>query len=142
MTAIAFLKFRSICQDYSHQISIVFRRGSRTHVREIMASAQKKTKNYRGRSPNVMRYIESCGSDVDIGPLIAPNLAAGARLAAKNQCQALDEKTARTYELRLIALENFAKANGDDAVLFGPSKRPFLAATMQTFMRKCLFSFF
>lgn len=39
------------------------------------------------------------------------------------------EKTARTYKLRLIALENFAMANGDDAVLFGPNKRPFLAAT-------------
>ena len=60
----------------------------------------------------------------------------GARLAAENQCQALDKKTARTYELRLVALENFAKANGDDAVLFGPDKRPFLAATIQTYNRK------
>ena len=97
--------------------------------------ASKKT-NYKGRSPNVLRYVESYGSEVDISSLIAPNLAAGARLAAENQSQALDEKTARTYELRLIALENFAKTNGDDAVLFGPNKRPFLAATIQTFMRK------
>ena len=92
-----------------------------------MASSKKS--NYKGRSPNVIRYVKSCGSEVDISSLIAPNLAAGARLAAENQCQALDEKTARTYELRLIALENFAMANGDDAVLFGPNKRPFLAAT-------------
>ena len=54
----------------------------------------------------------------------------------KNQSQVLDEKTARTYELRLISLENFAQANGDDAQLFGPNKRPFLAATIQTYLRK------
>lgn len=83
-----------------------------------------------------MRFIESCGNDVDITGFIAPNLAAGARLAAKNRAQALDEKTARTYELRLIALEQFAASNGDDAVLFGENKRPFLAATIQTYMRK------
>ena len=112
---------------------------SRPHEEKAMASSSKnsKKKNYKGRSPNVMRYIESCGSEVSIGHLIGPNLASGTRIAAKNQCQALDEKTARTYELRLIALENFAKANGDDAILFGPNKRPFLAATIQTFMRKC-----
>lgn len=69
-----------------------------------------------------MSSPKSCGSEVDISSLIAPNLAAGARLAAENQCQALDEKTARTYELRLIALENFAMANGDDAVLFWPQQ--------------------
>ena len=66
-----------------------------------------------------------------------PNLAEGARLPAKNESQALDEKTARTYELRFITLEEFAKKNRDDAVLFGSNKRPFLAATLQTFMRKC-----
>lgn len=60
-----------------------------------MASSKKS--NYKGRSPNVVRCIESCGSEVDISSLIAPNLAAGARLAAENQSQALDEKTARTY---------------------------------------------
>jgi len=69
--------------------------------------------------------------------MIAPNLAAGARLAAKNESQALDEKTARTYELRLITLEDFAKKNRDDAMLFGSTKRPFFAATLQTFMHKC-----
>ena len=63
-------------------------------------------------------YLESCGQDIDISEMIAPNLAAGARLAAKNESQALDKKTARTYELRLITLEDFAKKNGDDAVLF------------------------
>ena len=51
-------------------------------------------KNYKGRSPNVQRYLDSCGRDIDISEMIAPNLAAGARLAAKNESQALDEKTA------------------------------------------------
>ena len=72
-----------------------------------------------------------------MGTLMPANLAAGARLAAENQSQSLDEKTARTYELRLIALEKFARENGDD--LFGPNKRPFLAATIQTFIRKFLY---
>ena len=35
-----------------------------------------------------------------------------------------------------MSLERFAQQNGDDAVLFGPNKRPFLAATIQTYMRK------
>ncbi|KAL9963198.1 hypothetical protein ACROYT_G032376 [Oculina patagonica] len=95
----------------------------------------KSKKNYKGRSLNVLRYIESCGSDEDIGSLIPSNLAAGARLAAQNESQAHDEKTSRTYELRLMALEQFAEKEGDDAVLFGPNKRPFLAATIQTFMQ-------
>ena len=42
----------------------------------------------------------------------------------------------RTYELQLMSLKQFSQQNGDDAVLFGPSKRPFLAATIQTYMRK------
>lgn len=86
-----------------------------------MASSKKS--NYKGRSPNVIRCIKSCGSEVRISSLIAPNLAAGARLTAENQCQALDKKTARTHELWLIALENFAMANGDDAVLFVINRR-------------------
>ena len=86
-------------------------------------------------SPNVERYLKSGGREVDISGLIAPNLAAGARLEAKNESQALDEKTSRTYELRLIALEQFAAQNGDDAIFLGPNKTPFLAATLQTFMR-------
>ena len=57
----------------------------------------------------------------------------------KNQCQALHEKTAGTYEFRLIALKNFVKTNGDNAVLFGQNKRPFLAATIQTYLCKCIF---
>ena len=93
-------------------------------------------KNYKGKSPNVQRFVESCGNDVTFRGLISPNLAAGAKLAAKNQSQALDEKTARIYELRLISLETFAQANGDDAQLFGPNKSPFLAATIQTYLRK------
>ena len=93
-------------------------------------------KNFKGRSPNVLRYIESCGNEEDIGSLLSSNLAAGARLAAENESQAHDEKTSRTYELRLMSLEQFSQQNGDDAVLFGPDKRPFLAATIQTYMRK------
>ena len=92
--------------------------------------------NYKGRSPNVLRFIQSGGNDIDISGLIGPNIAAGARLAAKNRAKALDERTARTYELRLIALEQFASDNGDDAVLFGENKRPFMTATIQTYMRK------
>ena len=95
-----------------------------------------KRKNFKGRSPNVLRYIESCGNEEDIGSFLSSNLAAGARLAAENECQAHDEKTSRTYELRLMSLEQFAQQNGDDPVLFGPSKRPFLAATIQTYMRE------
>ena len=88
-------------------------------------------KNYKGRSPNVLRYTESCGNEEDIGSLLSSNLAAGARLAAENESQAHDEKTSRTYELRLMSLERFAQQNGDDAVLFGANKRPFLAATIR-----------
>ena len=98
-------------------------------------------KNYEGRSPNVLRYIQSCGGDEAVSSLIAPNLLAGARLAAKNESHALDPTTARTYELRLIALEKFVAENRDDAVLYGENKRPFLAATVQTFMREFLFRF-
>ena len=69
--------------------------------------------------------------------MIPPNLAEGAGFADKNESQALDEKTAGTYELRFITLEEFAKKNRDDAMLFSSNKGPFLAATLQTFMRKC-----
>ena len=95
-----------------------------------------KRKNFKGRSSNVLRYIESCGNQEDIGSFLSFNLAAGARLAAENESQAHDEKTSQTYDLRLMSLEQFAQQNGHDAVLFGPSKRPFLAATIQTYMRK------
>ena len=78
----------------------------------------KSRKNYKGRSPNVLRYIESCGNEGDVGSLLASNLAAVTRLAAENESQA-HEKTGRTYELRLMSLEKFAEENGDDDVLFG-----------------------
>lgn len=80
-----------------------------------------------------MRYIDSCGNEEDIGSLISSNLAAGARLAAKNESQAHDEKTSRTYELRLMSLEQFAQKNRDDAVLFGPNKRPFFSGNNPDF---------
>ena len=96
----------------------------------------KVSRNFKGRSPNVERFIASGGNERDLSLLISPNLAEGARLAAENQSHALDEKTVRTYELRLMQLEKFAKENGDDAVLFGPQKKPFLKATIMTFLRK------
>ena len=39
-----------------------------------------------------------------------------------------------------MSLEKFTEENGDDAVLFGPNKRPFLASTIQTYMRKFVFN--
>ena len=35
-----------------------------------------------------------------------------------------------------MSLEQFSQQNEDDAVLFGPDKRPFLAVTIQTYKRK------
>ena len=35
------------------------------------SAGSSKKKNYKGRSPNVMRFIESCDSEVNIGDLIA-----------------------------------------------------------------------
>lgn len=96
----------------------------------------KVTKNYKGRSPNVLRFIESGGAQFDVSSFVSANLAEGSKLAAENQSHALDEKTIRTYELRLMELEKFAIQNEDDAVLFGPEKNPFLKATILTFLRK------
>ena len=83
-----------------------------------------------------MRYLEARGSDVDISKYMLSNLSAGVRLAGKNEVAVLDEKTTHTYELCLIRLEQFAKQENDPAVLFGSNKRPFLPATIKTFMRK------
>ena len=106
------------------------------HVWHYSFSMPPKRKNFKGRTPNVLRYIKSCGNEEDIGSLLSSYLAASARLAAENKSQAHDEKMGQTYEFRLMSLEQFSQQNGDDAVLFGPSKRPFLAATIQTYMRK------
>ena len=100
----------------------------------------KSKKNYKGHSSNVLRYIESCGNEGDVGSLLASNLAAGARLAAENESQAHDEKMSRAYKVQLMSLEKFAEENGDDAVLFGPNKRLFLAATIQTYMGTFVFN--
>ena len=54
-------------------------------VFDAMASASSKKKNYKGRSPNVLRFIDSCGSEAEMGTLMPANLAAGARLAAKTR---------------------------------------------------------
>ena len=45
----------------------------------------KSKKNYKGRSSNVLRYIESCGNEGDVGSFLASNLAVGVRLAAENE---------------------------------------------------------
>ena len=95
-----------------------------------------KRKNFKGRSPNVLPYIESYGNEEDIGSLLLSNLAASTRLAAENESQAHNEKTSLTYKLRPMSFEQFSQQNGDDAVLFGPSKRQFLAPTIQTDVRK------
>ena len=129
MSTCVFIAFHHFIEFHPRIIS------SHVHVKtfpcglDAMASASSKKKNYKGRSPNVLRFIDSCGSEAEMGTLMPANLAAG------NQSQSLDEKSARAYELRLIALEKFARENGDDAVLFGHNKRPFLAATIQTFIR-------
>ena len=101
----------------------------------IMPKAAKKLKS-KSRSPNIVAYISSNGDDVDLSGYLASNLTAGTRLAAENEMQVDEEKTARTYELRLIALEKFARQEGDNAVLFGENKRPFMAATIKTFLRE------
>ena len=102
----------------------------------IMPKAAKKKSKSKSRSPNIVAYISSNGDDVDLSSYLASNLTAGARLAAENEMQVHEEKTARTYELRLIALEKFARQEGDNAVLFGENKRPFMAATIKTFLRE------
>jgi len=101
-----------------------------------MALRKTYKRNFKGNSPNVLRFIENGGNDFCLDGLVSENLAAGAKLAAKNRSEALDEKTSRTYERRLMTLEKFAFENGDDTVWFGPGKRPFLAATIQTFLRE------
>ena len=95
-----------------------------------------KAQKIKARSQNILAYLSSSGDDVDLGGYLTRNLAAGARLAAENEMEVHDKNTARTYELRLIALEKFAKREGDNAVLFGENKRPFMAATIKTFMRE------
>ena len=72
----------------------------------------KTDKNFKGRSPNALWYIKSCGNEEDVGSLISPNPSATTRLSAKNENQALDKKTTKTNELWLISLEQFAEANG------------------------------
>jgi len=99
-------------------------------------------KNFKGRSPNVLRYIESCGHDGEVSSLLAPNLVAGARLAAKNESQALDEKTARTYELRLMALEKFAAENGDNAFCLEKTRGRFWPQQCRLLCVSVLFLYF
>ena len=113
---------------------------SHDHVASLVCGPLKGRKN-KGRSPNVLRYIESCGNKEDINNLLSSNLAAGARLAKEDESQSHDKRTSRSCELWVMSLEQFAEKNGDDAMLFGPNKRPFLAATIQTYMRKFVFNF-
>lgn len=92
--------------------------------------------NYKGRSENVLAFKRSAGQQEDISEFLSGDLAAGQSLAAKNRRKALDEHTMRLYETRLMHLEEFASSQGDNAVLFGERKRPFLAVTIMTFLRK------
>ena len=95
-----------------------------------------KVQRSKARSPNIEAYLSANGSSVDLGGYLPENLAAGAWLAAANEVEIHDPKTARIYELRLMALERFAKREGDNAVLFGENERPFMAATIKTFLHE------
>ncbi|KAK3749639.1 hypothetical protein QZH41_010759 [Actinostola sp. cb2023] len=101
-----------------------------------MPKAQRK--NYKGRSQNVLNLENSLYSAeaADVSLYLNENLVAGQQLAAKNQGKALDDRTMRLYETRLLHLEEFALNQGDDAILFGANKRPFLAVTIVTFLQK------
>ena len=101
-----------------------------------MSSKNKRGYNYKGRSPNVLRFERTGGGDEDVSDFLPGDLAAGQSLAAKNRGRSLEEKTMRLYETRLIHLEQFARDQGDNAVLFGEEKQPFLAVTVMTFLRK------
>lgn len=78
-------------------------------------------------------FVESGGSELDIGTPVSKNLAAGARLAAENKSQPLVKNMVRTYELRLTALEKFVWENGDDAILFGQTRDCFLQQPFKLF---------
>ena len=60
--------------------------------------------------------------DVDLRGYLTHNLETGARLAAENEVKVHDKNMARTYEFFLIALENFAKREGANAVLWEKQK--------------------
>ena len=97
----------------------------------------KRRNNYKGRSPNVLAFEQRCGRAEDITSFLPGNLAAGQSLAAKNQGKALDERTLRLYETRLMHLEEFAAKHGDDAILFGEENmKPFMAVIIMTFLHK------
>ncbi|KAK3718621.1 hypothetical protein QZH41_015461 [Actinostola sp. cb2023] len=96
----------------------------------------KHKKNYLGRSPNVVEFERVGGGEEDVIDFLPGDLAAGQSLAAKNRGKALEDTTMRTYETRLMHLEEFASNQGDRAVLFGEGKRPFLAVTIVTFLQK------
>ena len=67
------------------------------------------TKKYKRRSPNAIRYINSCGNEGDTGKPISPNLAPA-------------------HVFGIVC----PKKNGGYVLLFGPNKKPFLMATIQT----------
>lgn len=93
--------------------------------------------NFKGRSPNVLAFEQMGGREEDLSGFLPGNLVAGQALAAKNQGKALDDRTLRLYETRLMHLEKFAAEQGDQAVLFGDKdKKPFMSVTIMTFLRK------
>ena len=102
---------------------------------------KRKAKNFKGNSPNVEYLRKGTGPNGsnDLSEALSYDLAAGRRLAARNSSMSLDGRTMRLYETRLMHLEEFARSQGDSVSLCGPDKRPFMATTVLTFLRKYLF---
>ena len=92
------------------------------------------TKNYKGRSPNIMIYLEASGRNVDISRYLPSNLSASACLTVKTKVAVLYKKTTSTYEVCLTRLVESARQENNPSVLFRSDKRPFLPATIKTFM--------
>ena len=92
------------------------------------------TKNYKGRSPNIMIYLEASGRNVDISRYLPSNLSASACLTVKTKVAVPYKKTTHTYEVCLTRLVESARQENNPSVLFRSDKRPFLPATIKTFM--------
>lgn len=90
------------------------------------------TKNYKGRSPNIMIYLEASGRNVDISRYLLSNLSASACLTVKTKVAVLYKKTTRMYEVCLTHLVESARQESNPSVLFRSDKRPFLPATIKT----------
>ena len=67
--------------------------------------------------------------DVDLRGYLTHNLETGARLAAENEVKVHDKNMART-------LSKISPNEKGPMRFFGKNKRPFMAATIKTFMRE------